>query len=172
MTGYMEVKQTEMRKYALSWLDLTDPIIELGCSDGNFAVLLKDHGFKSYVGIDILTNKIEKAKTVCPDMNFVCCNILNNLHMIKRIQTFVSFQCLEHIKEDLTIIQSLPVGCKVIISVPNRPYKGHVRWFELDGWTERFVPYIDFTETITIQHPRKVNNRSFLFRGVRNGHTN
>lgn len=172
MTGYIKAYQDRMRNMAMGWLGVDDYVIELGCSSGNFAGELEGCDIGGYLGIDIQTDKIEQAKKDHPNMNFVCCNILDNLHMIKRAKTFVSFQCLEHIKEDLKIIQTLPEGCRVIISVPNRPYPGHVRWFELDGWGNRFSPYIEIAETVTIQHPKKENNRAFLFRGIRNGYKN
>jgi len=163
----LKVTQDKMREMALEWIPENQTIVEVGCSSGNFATLIKDTDH-SYIGIDILSKKINEAREKLPNMNFVNCDIIKNLYMLKQATTVVSFQCLEHIKEDLKLIKSIPWGANVIISVPNREYRGHVRWFEVDGWKNRFAPYIDYDNITTIQHPKKVNNRSFLFIGVRN----
>ena len=92
------------------------------------------------------------------------------MDILKPATLFIAFQCLEHIQEDLKVLQALSEGCKCFISVPNSKYPGHIRWFELDGWRNRFKKYIDFDEIVTIQNPRKVNKRSFLFKGIRNGY--
>ena len=160
--------QEKMRKIAADWIKEDTNIIELGCSDGNFASILNELGNHHYIGIDIQREKIDSAKKSFPKMNFMCCDICENLYMLGGAKTFVSFQCLEHIENDLKILKSLKVWTKVIISVPNSPYKGHVRWFEMEGWIKRFSPFIDFDEKITIQHPKKKNKRSFLLKGVRN----
>lgn len=160
--------QDEMRDIAFTFIPKDGSLLlELGCSNGNFANLVMKHNIKNYVGVDIQIKKIQEAMDKFPALNFICCDITKNLTLLKDIKTFVSFQCLEHIQNDLDIIKAIPPGCLTIFSVPNRPYKGHIRWFEVDGWKNRFEPYIDFIDIITIQHPRKEGNRSFLFKGIK-----
>ena len=167
-----EITQDEMREMALKWIDPNENyIIELGCSSGNFAELLYREGIKNYLGVDILKDKIREAEKKLPEMIFVCDDILKRLNILKGATQFVSFQCLEHIEDDLKILNALKPTTKVIISVPNSPYKGHVRWFELEGWENRFSKYIDFDYTCVIQNPKKKNKRAFLFRGQRNDYT-
>jgi len=166
------ITQKEMREMALDWIDPMGNIIELGCSDGNFAEELRKKGVKNYIGIDIQSDKINEARKKFPEMNFVNCDITKNLYILKQATTVVSFQCLEHIKNDLDVLSAIPLKSFVILSVPNRKYKGHIRWFELDGWRERFSPYLLIDKEITIQHPDKPNNRTFLFIGIRNGNNN
>jgi len=161
------VTQKEMREMALKWIDPLDNIIELGCANGNFAKLLNDKGAKNYIGIDIQKNKINEAKKNLPNMHFICCDIIENLYMLGGASTFISFQCLEHIEKDLEVLQALKPKTNVIISVPNSPYKGHVRWFELEGWEKRFSKYIDFDYACVIQNPKKPKKRAFLFKGMR-----
>jgi len=162
-------EQDYMREYASKWITNNDDlIIELGCSNGNFANLLFKKGINNYLGIDILDKRVLEAKKSYPNLNFICCDILKNLYLLKKPSIFVSFQCLEHITEDLEIIKSILPGTIMIFSVPNKPYKkAHVRWFELEGWHNRFSPYVNLIEEITFQHPRKENNRAFLFKGVK-----
>jgi len=166
------ITQNDMRKMAVDWIDPMDNIIELGCAAGNFASLLYDLNIKNYIGIDIKKQAIDSAKKKLPNMHFICCDIMTNLYMLGGSTTFVSFQCLEHIQDDLKVLNAINKGTNMIISIPNSPYKGHLRWFELDGWTKRFSPYIKFEERHIIQNPKKNNKRSFLLKGVRNDYKN
>ena len=162
------ITQDKMREMALDWINPNEKnIIELGCADGNFATLLYNKGITNYIGIDIKKNAIDSAKIKLPNMNFMCCDICENEYILEGASLFVSFQCLEHIENDIKIIQSIKKETNVIISVPNSPYKGHVRWFELKGWEKRFSPYINFEYSCVIQNPNKPKKRSFLFRGVK-----
>ena len=165
----LKISQKEMRKIASGWIKQNEKIvIEAGCSSGNFISLLKDKKIGKYIGVDIDKEKIEEAKKKFPTFSFVALDISKNLYLLRNCSLFVSFQCLEHIKDDLKVIKAIPYNSKVIFSVPNSPFrKEHVRWFELDGWIDRFSPYIKFNEVITIQNPRKKDKRCFLFRGIR-----
>jgi len=164
------VTHDKMRDMALEWISKNDTLVEVGCNTGNFADIVNKKKIKNYTGIDIQSDKIDEARKKFPNMNFVNCNILKNLNLLKNATVVATFQSLEHIKQDLDIIKAIPLGCKVIISVPNSKYKTHVRWFELNGWKKRYEPYIDFDEAITIQNPKKLNKRAFLFKGVRNAY--
>ena len=164
------ITQKEMRDMALEWIDPLDFVVELGCSNGNFAEIFYNKGFRNYIGIDIQKDKINEAKKKLPKMLFMCADIVDNLYVLNGFNTFVSFQCLEHIENDLEILNEMKEGMKMIISVPNSPYKGHVRWFELEGWENRFSKYIDFDYACVIQNPKKPKKRAFLFKGIRNGH--
>ena len=162
---------SEMRTVALAFIPRKSTIVEVGCSSGNFAELIKDTEHR-YIGVDIQSDKINEARKKLPEMNFVNCDITKNLYIVERASTFISFQCLEHIKDDKKVINAISFAATVIFSVPNREYKGHIRWYELEGWKKRFEPYIAMKEVITIQHPKKPNNRSFLFKGIRNNESN
>jgi len=166
-------RQDYMRQIAVDLLPhtLCGLVVEVGCSDGNFLrVLLQNHVVKEYVGIDINQDKINKCKLEFPNFKFVCGDALS--YPVERASYFLSFQSLEHIgtmggTEDIDLLKRLQKGTIVVFSVPNRPYKNlHKRWFELDGWLERYNNIINFDIRITIQHPVKQQCRSFLFRGV------
>ena len=166
LTNTITTTQDVMRQIVLDWIPENSKVIELGCSDGNFASILKNKKIQ-YLGVDILKNKIKEAIDTVKNRKFINCNILQNLNLLKNQDLFISFQCLEHIKGDLLILKNLDEGTNAIFSVPNSPYRGHIRWFELDGWKERYEKYIEFSDIYIIQNPRKNNKRSFLFRGVR-----
>jgi len=173
----LKITQDEMRKIAVRLLKpLSEPILEIGCSSGNFLELLmkeRDFSRTKYAGVDINKKAIEKAREKFPDITFKCIDISNYKKVLSKIHKIVSFQTFEHIgtkdsDEDRQIIKSLSSGTIFVFSVPNSPYLDeHKRWFELDGWIERYSPYLEFTYSLTIQNPKKENKRSFLFRGIR-----
>lgn len=165
----LKVRQDKMREMACEWIDKNEKmIIEIGCASGNFAELLHQRGIMNYLGIDIKEDQIKEAKKRLPEMQFKCCDATKTLEELKSATTFAAFQCLEHIQNDLDILKAIDKGTKIIISVPNSPYKGrHVRWFEADGWADRFSPFMEIEKTVVIQHPTKKAKRSFLFKGVK-----
>jgi len=172
----LKTTQDEMRKIAADLLiPFKGTILELGCSNGNFVSILKNKqaDLKNYTGIDISKQKIIESKKLYPDINFIHKDICNNMHILKQVNNFVSFQTLEHVGivngiEDCLILKNLKSNTKIIISVPNSPYRNeHKRWFELEGWKNRYKNYINFSYEITIQNTKKENKRSFLFEGYR-----
>ncbi len=161
--------QSKMLEIAATWVPWdVKRVIEVGCNNGNFAALLEPRRVKNYIGIDIQEDKIEEAKELHPKFKFICADITKNLHFLQKASMVLSFQCLEHIKDDLMILNNIQPGTLVVLSVPNGSYKGHYRWYEADGWEDRFSPYIDIIKFITVQNPRKHAKRSFLIKGVRN----
>lgn len=165
----LKIKQVEMRKLALELLLPVKEgiILEVGCSNGNFAELLNEKKVYNYVGIDILEDKIKIAKKRYPNLYFKCADICKE-ELIWPVSALVSFQALEHIPDDKEIFKKLDKGTKVVFSVPNSPYgKNHLRWFELEGWKNHYKDLIDFDFHLTIQNPVKLSKRSFLFRGYR-----
>ena len=149
-------------------------ILEIGCAAGNFYERLRKHNYKNdYIGVDLNESQIERAKIKFPGANFNCGNILNKKfeNIIKTCSIIVCFQVLEHIYEDIELIEKITFGTPIVFSVPNFPYRknfpdGHKRHFELDGWVKRYEKYIDFKEAWSVKHYRK-SNKTFVFRGVK-----
>jgi trans-aconitate methyltransferase len=171
-----KISQDQMRKFAVELLlPIKGKILELGCSNGNFVSILKNRNIdlSNYIGIDISKEKILEAKKLYPDINFINKDICNNMNYLKDIDNFISFQTLEHIGsingfEDCLILKNLKSNTKIIISIPNSPYKNeHKRWFEIEGWINRYKKFINFSDKIIIQNIKKKNKRSFLFKGYR-----
>ena len=169
--------QDEMRNIAADFLTPINKgiLLEIGCSAGNFVSILKNKGIdtQKYIGIDILKNKIKEAKKEHPGVNFIHADICKEIEYLQKTEILVSFQALEHIGtvggyEDVQIFTHLKPNTKIIISIPNSPFrKEHKRWFELDGWKNRYSKYINFDYEVTIQNPRKKDKRSFLFKGYK-----
>jgi len=168
----INANQDETRYAASNWVSHEEErIIEIGCNTGNFATVLEKRHISNYIGIDIDADAIQQARKLHPKFKFYCTDITENLYYLTKASMIVSFYSFQYIKDDLIVLNNIPPGTKIILSVPNSSYKNyHVRWFELEGWEERFSEFINFDKIITSQTKRKPGKKLFLFRGVRNNY--
>ena len=60
-------------------------ILELGCGAGQLASLIRDKGFKNYIGIDFSKVAIDIATKVCPEFKFICEDILNSENLKNKL---------------------------------------------------------------------------------------
>lgn len=152
-------------------------ILEVGCAEGNFFELLLSAGFCTpehrYTGVDISGSQIDIATQKFPKANFIYGDILDKSfnNIIKSADVIISFQVLEHVKFDMELLNKVPAGMPVIFSVPDFPYKhpnhgGHVRWFDLHGWADRYKVILDILEVWVINHYIK-NRKIFVFQTIK-----
>lgn len=111
-------------------------ICELGCGSGQFANLLYDNGFTNYDGVDFSGTAIDIAKRSNPDLaeNFYKADIFEWLKSKKQSSDtlYVIFEVLEHIKDDAELLNSLPQGCSILLSVPSFMSFDHLRTFNCE----------------------------------------
>jgi len=145
-------------------------IIELGCGIGYFALLVKKY---KYIGIDFSVEVIKKARYINQTKVFIVENLLSKT-LYKELYTndciYVCLEVLEHIDNDIDVIKSIPSGSPIIISVPNRDYDSHVRYYKNQRVIiERYQEFIDFHKckwTIIETNPKK-GAKVFMFRARR-----
>jgi len=122
---------------AVKHLNNNDVIFEAGCGSGQFAqyVYTKVKP-KSYFGIDFSPVAIELALNKAPLGIFLVRDLTDDDDISFRLQkfnVFVALEFLEHINEDLKIlnkVKALDRKIKVITSVPDFNSAGHVRHFK------------------------------------------
>jgi len=148
-------------------------ILEIGCAAGNFydSFSLSSRYNNQYFGIDVDGQQIKKAKEKHPQANFIHGDVLEHYKLLNDCKTIISFQVLEHIEKDLELFFKIPPRKRLIFSVPNFPYRGkfpdgHKRWYELEGWINRYKDFVNFNEAWTIKHYKK-SNKIFVLQGVR-----
>lgn len=143
-------------------------IIDIGCGPGQFANLLFDNNFTNYRGIDFSSEAINIAKKV--NFNF------NNLFSVEdafksnifesQYNIVVMFEVLEHIKEDLKLLNRIKKNSKVLLSVPSFDSESHVRWFNDEKEViERYSESIDIISINTFQISK--SNKIFLVYGTK-----
>jgi 2-polyprenyl-3-methyl-5-hydroxy-6-metoxy-1,4-benzoquinol methylase len=106
------------------------PILDIGCGAGQMACLLRDKGISGYLGIDFSRARIERARSVCPQFDFVWADIFDSdLLESYSYHAILALEFLEHVEEDLQLIERIRSGTRVLASVPNFPSFAHVRHF-------------------------------------------
>jgi len=163
-----------LKKVTELTLPETELILELGCSDGKLASLLYDNGVRhNYIGIDCIDWVIEYAKKNNPKMNFMCSTISDKMFMIKDANKIIALQIFEHLDndEDIKVISEMKKGTSIIFSVPNFDAENHKRWFEFNGWKERYKDYLTYKYEAVFHKPtiKRLPNlhKTFLFKGIR-----
>jgi len=123
-------------------LNRNKSILELGCGTGQFAEMLNSYGYNHYLGLDFSEEAISRAKKRNPEMKFVNADIENDL-LDFDYDTIVSLETMEHLKDDLKLIQSFPKK-EIVITVPSFNDPAHVRYFkELKDATDHYSKVID-----------------------------
>ena len=107
-------------------------ILEIGCGAGQFANMLFDNGFTNYVGFDYAAEGVALAKQNNPERagQFVVGDAFQTELMEKEYGLVICFEVLEHVQNDLTLLQRIRPGTRMLLSVPNFSDPYHVRYFK------------------------------------------
>lgn len=107
-------------------------ILEIGCGPGQFAQLLFERGVTEYQGFDFSDKAIEMAKRTNKMYH-------EKFHVGDAFETkmfdnysynlVIIFEVLEHIEEDIAVLEKIKEDTTILFSVPNFDSPGHVRWF-------------------------------------------
>jgi 2-polyprenyl-3-methyl-5-hydroxy-6-metoxy-1,4-benzoquinol methylase len=128
---------TESHYYPL-WAVLADrirvapigPVLDIGCGPGQLARLLWDHGVRRYCGLDFSPERLKRARTVCPEFEFVLADVFHTeVFDTRSYDTVVCTEFLEHVERDMDVLRRIRPGARVLATVPNFPGPGHVRAF-------------------------------------------
>jgi SAM-dependent methyltransferase len=126
-------------------------VLELGCGVGQFAHLLYDKGYKKYLGIDFSEQAIIRCKKLgLNGFDFYQDDIYTCLEY-EIFDTIVALETLEHL-DDLKVLNSVPKGKRLVISLPTFNNDAHLIWFSNEY--EIFERYkgiinIDYIERIS-----------------------
>ena len=128
-------------------------ILDIGCGSGQFGHLLFDNEYKNYLGIDFSQEAINIAKTFSPQKYQK-----NNYQEINfnEFDIIISLEVLEHLDNDLELIEKIPKDKIFIFSVPNFKCKSHVRTYNEDIIKERYSEYLKL-EKINNYNTSKTN---------------
>jgi SAM-dependent methyltransferase len=114
-------------------IDKKARILDMGCGVGQFALFLKNKGFKNYTGIDFSDVAIQRSKGYIPEFRFEKIDFYSqefiDFFEDNQFDIIVCLEALEHIYSDLILLALLP-RLPIIFSVPTFDDKSHVRWFK------------------------------------------
>lgn len=117
------IHQRLLQAYFLAKDYVSGNLLEIGCGEGRGVELLAPLA-KNYVAIDKIQGVIDSLKQEFPKVDFIQMNIppLSNMED-NSFDTIVSFQVIEHIKNDSEYLKEiyrvLKPGGKAIITTPN-----------------------------------------------------
>jgi len=105
-------------------------VLDIGCGPGQFATLCTEAGHP-YVGVDFSKVAIARGRQVVPEATFHLVDVVKDRSLLTKgdydVATFIEF--LEHIDEDLSILESVPEGKRVVLTIPKYWGTGHIRGF-------------------------------------------
>lgn len=118
-------------------------IVDIGCGPGHMEEMIAEEpnsNLKKCIGYDFSSVAINKCiaklsndnKFLFKIADMTKINLLEDLrsHHVKLDKTlFISLEFIEHITEDLKIIEQVPKNNTFLFSVPSYDSKGHVRFF-------------------------------------------
>lgn len=163
-------------EYAGVWREIADLLIatgvprvlDLGCGPGQFAEYLHEHiSNLAYTGIDFSEVAIQQARVRCPDYRFEVVS-LPNASAVQRFDfdTVVCTEVLEHIDQDLVLLESIPTGVNLLATVPSFDSFGHLRYFRsADQVAQRYGHLIGNLQVTAIAI--SPTSTIWLFRGQR-----
>lgn len=146
---------------AASLIPQGSQVIEIGCGDGPFIPYIENQ-VKSYVGLDKDASAIGGAAKFCRHrqtfkegkVKLIVCDVMDAELSTLKGRTIVALEVLEHIEDDLAVLEKLHKGTRVIFSVPSFDADDHKRFFpseneaisrylgvlDLDFWRKIRIP--------------------------------
>jgi SAM-dependent methyltransferase len=146
-------------------------VLDIGCGTGQLAAYLLDQGIDSYVGIDFSAKAIEYARRSAPRARFVVGDARASDIYTEEHDVLICTEVLEHITEDLAVVERFRLGTRCIFSVPSYTSAGHVRFFsDKSAVADRYGGYFDDLDVVEfpLASAAAGDNRIFLADGKRN----
>ena len=139
-------------------------VLEVGCGTGGFAQLLMEKSSLAYRGFDFSDVAVEKsrARTGRPEAFYVGDATSPDSYAGPDYDCIVCTEVLEHIPQDLAVIEHWKIGAFCQCSVPTFDAETHVRYFKSEEQVrERYGKLIDIQHVGRIKKPA-VSNLSLV----------
>jgi SAM-dependent methyltransferase len=145
-------------------------VLEIGCGVGDLGKLIVERGHQ-YRGFDFSPVAVECGRDLCPQADFRVGDAYNPTSYIPHdYDSAIALEVLEHL-DDLRMIEIIPLGVRLIASVPDYDDVAHLRLYRdpKRDILERFKPLLHVTEILSLVgkghsgEPQTI----YLFQGVR-----
>ena len=143
-------------------------VLDIGCGPGQVAELLRDIGISDYLGIDFSKARIEAARKVCPEFEFLCADIFNDKVLEEsNYDCVLAMEFLEHVENDVEVLNRTRPGTTILATVPNFPSRGHVRYFSSNEEVkERYRSVMKQLDVVSVLANNR-GKRYYLMQGIR-----
>jgi 2-polyprenyl-3-methyl-5-hydroxy-6-metoxy-1,4-benzoquinol methylase len=126
-------------------------ILEIGCGPGQFAHYLHDEGFRDYHGFDFSPEAVRRAREVVPQAHFEVGDALAEESYRGEYNVAVVLEVLEHVSDDLGVLDRLRDGAVVLFSLPTFDDEAHLRHFRSpQEIVQRYQSRVDFRTIVPI----------------------
>lgn len=158
------IHQRLLKAYHLAYDRVGGDLLEIGCGEGRGVHLLADK-VKSFTGIDKIPEVVDSLATKYPKAEFRQANIPPLAFEDAQFDTVISFQVIEHIKNDRQYLEEiarvLKPGGVALITTPNikkslsrNPW--HIREYTATQLKELCQPYFSKVEMLGVTGNEKV----------------
>ena len=165
---YRDTHYYDAWKVVLSLIgDKTASIFDIGCGPGQFAEMVFDHGIKKYTGLDFSEQAIAMARETNKynGSRFFAADIFCTQVFDCEFDVYICLEVLEHISNDLGVLEKIPPGKEVVCSVPNFEAEGHLRLFDsVESVVDRYSRVLDISGVVPVEMSRN-GNKLFVFNG-------
>lgn len=142
--------------------------LEIGCGKGRLAALLRDKGFRNYVGFDFSKEQIIVAKEMCPEFEFFVADALEtDLYTTRQYDSVICTEFLEHVEDDIEVLKKIRSGARFYGSVPNFSFESHIRHFKAKADVEARYGFLfkEFrVDPFLLKRPKAT---IYVFEGIR-----
>ncbi len=147
-----------------------EAILDVGCGPGQFAALVEDCGFRSYTGLDFSSVAVEMAQARTRRSRFRVGDVRKpDTYEGLDYDAVICMEVLEHIEEDLGVLSCFQAGTRCLLTVPNFPWRSHVRHFDSEASvSQRYGEFFDQCLVTRIKGVRTEQEQFYLIDGVRN----
>jgi SAM-dependent methyltransferase len=148
-------------------------ILDVGCGPGQFAALISDSGFQSYTGLDFSAVAIQMAQERVPHFKFRSGDVrLPATYGGLDCDAVICMEVLEHIEEDFAVLSCFPRGSRCLMTVPNFPWRSHVRHFTSEqAVADRYGEFFTDFSVSRLKGIRAETDQFYLMDGIRNTFT-
>jgi SAM-dependent methyltransferase len=150
--------------------DMPHRVLEIGCGVGDLGKLIVERGHQ-YRGFDFSPVAVECCCALCPQADFRVGDAYNPASYLPHdYDTAVALEVLEHL-DDLRMIENIPLGVRLIASVPDYDDVAHLRLYQDSkrDILERFKPLLHVTEILSLVGKGRAGESKtvYFFQGVR-----
>lgn len=161
----------ELWKRCLRLTSRTERIADFGCGNGLFAKHCLQNERNYVAGYDFSQIAIDNARRLNPDISerfFLSELLVPEIYKQNNYDIAFFIEVLEHIDNDISILQCIPSGKRVIITLPNYDSDGHVRYFKnIFQVVDRYCKVLKITSAHVKAFDAENKTQAFIINAVK-----